>query len=118
MLNFSKRLRSCSATIAHADNVELLLTDTGETATFQDALVLKSYDTIVAIIAGYQLYLMPAWDCSVTTQSHVRKFVEDNSDLLYQVRPFVYPCSKHFHDEMKTYGSAADVRPAKLFAAY
>ena len=115
MLNF-RRFHSCSAAIAHTDNVELLLTDTGETATFQDALILKSYNCIVAIIAGYQLYLMPEWDCSVTTQSHVRKFVEDNIDFLYQVRPFVYPCSKHFRDEMKTYGLAADVRPAKLLA--
>lgn len=118
MLNFSKRLRSCHAAIANADRVELLLTDTNEVVTLENALVLKSYDTIVAVIAGYQLYLMPAWDCSVTTQSHVRKFVEDNNERLYQARPFVYPCSKHFRDEMKVYGSAADVRPAKLFAAY
>lgn len=118
MLNF-RRFRSCSASIASADNVELLLTDTNSVITLHNALVLKSYDTIVAIIAGYRLYLLPSWDYSVTTQSHVRKFVEANTDRLYESRPFAYPCSKHFRDEMKAaaYGGA-DVRPAKLFAAY
>lgn len=67
-----KRLRSCSAQVytCHVENDE------------EPRYVLQSYSTIVAECfyahdGSWNVYVYPAWDCSTTTMSHVRKFIED-----------------------------------------
>lgn len=78
-----KRLRKCSAEVQEPYwyGIALRNNKTGEIVEIPDAdaWVLKSYASIVAVyqISTDTLYLLPRWNYSVTTQSHVRKFIED-----------------------------------------
>lgn len=82
-----QKLRSCSAHVttytldeSPYKRTEFISGTTGEVFTLAGKHdVLVSYSTPVAIYDNQMdcLYLLPKWDCSVTTQSHVRKFIED-----------------------------------------
>lgn len=37
--------------------------------------IVKSYDTVVAVVTADGIYLTPAWDCSRTTTRHVMEMV-------------------------------------------
>ena len=49
----------------------------GEILTLDDALVLTSYDSRVAVYCNRRVYLLPRYDYSVTTWKHVHAFVQD-----------------------------------------
>lgn len=73
------KLRNCSA---HVD-YEAVFTVLGRDRTryvLHDALILTSYDSIVAAYSNGRLYLLPYHNYSKTTWMHVRKFVEDYCD--------------------------------------
>lgn len=69
MMHEEKKFRSCNARIRD-------YTESGE-----EMFDLISYSSFVArlhfVKGAWRLMLLPRWKYSVTTQSHIRKFVED-----------------------------------------
>ena len=49
----------------------------GEVLNLENALVLHSYSSRVAIYCKMRVYLLPRYDYSVTTWKHVHAFVQD-----------------------------------------
>lgn len=43
-------------------------------------VVVRSYDTIVAVVSGRDIWLTPQWDCSRTTTKHVMEIVRTVAD--------------------------------------
>lgn len=82
------KLRNCSARVEsykageangykHLDFVDCV---TGEVVELSEHIdVLISYSTVVCIYDRFydHLLFLPKWDCSVTTQKHVRYFLDD-----------------------------------------
>lgn len=73
-----KRVRSTNCYVARADGEPVYWNrDGGGVAYRVTGTVVKSYETIVAVIAPDEIYLTPAWDCSCTTTRHVMERVRD-----------------------------------------
>lgn len=70
------KLRSMSATVETVKNITLEL-DNGETVELENATVLTSYASRVAVYCKMQVFLLPRFDYSVTTWKHVHAFVQD-----------------------------------------
>lgn len=70
------KLRSMSAYVTEekAINIELA---SGEVLNLENALVLHSYNSRVAVYCKMRVYLLPRYDYSVTTWRHVHAFVQD-----------------------------------------
>lgn len=43
-------------------------------------IVVRSYDTIVAVVSANDIWLTPQWDCSRTTTKHVMEIVRTVAD--------------------------------------
>lgn len=74
------KLRSMSATIGELKDVYVMKMDAegGDYKIHLDrCLVLRSYNSVVAIYAYGELYLLPRYDYSVTTWRHVHAFIQD-----------------------------------------
>ena len=81
-----KRIRNCSAYEMTAEDANISAIQIGgviECEIWPDDLVLKSYNSIVAILHTEKpsnnkvLCLLPRHDYSITTISHIRKWMED-----------------------------------------
>ena len=70
------KLRSMSATVSTGETITLLLR-TGEVITLEDATVLTSYASRVAVYSKMQVFLLPRYDYSVTTWKHLHAFIDD-----------------------------------------
>lgn len=70
------KLRNMSATVENVPTITLKLRN-GETVTLEDATVLTSYASRVAVYCKMRVYLLPRYDYSVTTWKHVHAFVQD-----------------------------------------
>lgn len=70
------KLRSMSAEVEHVSNITLELTN-GETVELENAYVLWSYASRVAVYCKMRVYLLPRYDYSVTTWKHVHAFIQD-----------------------------------------
>lgn len=70
------KLRSMSATVDHVASITLRL-KTGEDLFLDDAYVLTSYASRVAVYCKMRVYLLPRYGCSVTTWKHVHAFIQD-----------------------------------------
>lgn len=70
------KLRSMSATVEHVDNIAIE-TANGEIVELEDAYVLTSYSSRVAVYCKMRVYLLPRYDYSVTTWKHVHAFIQD-----------------------------------------
>lgn len=90
------KLRNCNATVSYG-RYNIVDGVTGENVTV-DGYKLTSYETDVCIYDEYNdiIYLLPYWDCSHTTHSHVRKFVEDYVGI--------YHTAYKAREEMKLHG--------------
>lgn len=73
-----ERVRSTNCYVAHADNEPVYQNRNGSGVAFKvTGTVVKSYETIVAVITTDEIYLTPWWDCSRTTTKHVMERVRE-----------------------------------------
>lgn len=70
------KLRSMSAYVTEEPAITIELAN-GEVLNLENALVLHSYSSRVAIYCKMRVYLLPHYDYSVTTWKHVHAFVQD-----------------------------------------
>lgn len=77
---FLMKLRSMSATVENVPAITLQLRS-GEIVNLENATVLYSYDSMVAVYCKMRVYLLPRYDYSVTTWKHVHAFVQDYCDF-------------------------------------
>lgn len=73
---YTMRLRNMSASVQNVRSIELQL-KTGELVTLENASVLTSYQSRVAVYCRGTVYLLPRYDYSVTTWKHIHAFVQD-----------------------------------------
>lgn len=73
-----KRVRSTNCYVARADGEPVYWNRNGSgVAYWVTGTIVKSYETIVAVITPDEIYLTPQWDCSRTTTKHVMEWVRD-----------------------------------------
>lgn len=70
------KLRNMSAHVTEEKNITIELAS-GEVLELENALVLHSYSSRVAVYCKMRVYLLPRYDYSVTTWKHVHAFVQD-----------------------------------------
>lgn len=73
------KLRNMSATVDHVASITLRL-ENGENLQLENAYVLTSYASRVAVFCKMRCYLLPRYDYSVTTWKHVHAFIIDFCD--------------------------------------
>lgn len=73
-----KRVRSTNCYVARADNEPVYWNRNESGVAYRvTGTIVKSYETIVAVITPDEIYLTPQWDCSRTTTKHVMEWVRD-----------------------------------------
>lgn len=70
------KLRSMSAYVTEEPSITIELAS-GEVLNLENALVLHSYSSRVAVYCKMRVYLLPRYDYSVTTWKHVHAFIDD-----------------------------------------
>ena len=70
------KLRNMSATVSTNETITLKLRS-GEVITLENATVLTSYASRVAVYSKMQVFLLPRYSCSVTTWKHLHAFIDD-----------------------------------------
>lgn len=70
------KLRNMTACVTEEPAITIELAN-GEVLNLENALVLHSYSSRVAIYCEMRVYLLPRYDYSVTTWKHVHAFVQD-----------------------------------------
>lgn len=70
------KLRIMSATVSTNETITLKLRN-GETITLENATVLTSYASRVAVYSKMRVFLLPRYDYSVTTWKHLHAFIDD-----------------------------------------
>ena len=65
-----------SAHVTEEKNIVIELAS-GEVLNLENALVLHSYSSRVAVYCKMRVYLLPRYDHSVTTWKHVHAFIQD-----------------------------------------
>lgn len=70
------KLRNMSAYVTEEKNITIELAS-GEVLNLENALVLHSYSSRVAVYCKMRVYLLPRYDYSVTTWKHVHAFIQD-----------------------------------------
>lgn len=73
-----KRVRSTNCYVARADNEPVYWNRNACGVAYRvTGTIVKSYETIVAVVCPDWIYLAPQWDCSRTTTKHVMELVRD-----------------------------------------
>lgn len=75
------KLRHMSATVDNVPTITLEL-ETGEIVDLNNATVLTSYASRVAVFCDDTVYLLPRYDYSVTTWKHLHAFIQDYCDTV------------------------------------
>lgn len=70
------KLRRMSAHVTEEKNITIELAS-GKVLELENALVLHSYSSRVAVYCKMRVYLLPLYDYSVTTWKHVHAFIQD-----------------------------------------
>ena len=70
------KLRNMSAYVTEEKNITIALAN-GEVLNLENALVLRSYYSRVAVYCKMRVYLLPRYEYSVTTWKHVHAFIQD-----------------------------------------
>lgn len=104
------KLRNMSAHVTEEKNITVELAS-GEILDLENALVLHSYSSRVAVYCDARVYLLPRYDYSVTTWKHVHAFVQDYCEL---VRDYSAPimrriAGKGVSDDEKGYAFAVGI---------
>lgn len=68
------KLRNMSAYVTQEKNITIELAN-GQVLNLENALVLHSYSSRVAVYCKMRVYLLPFYDYSVTTWKHVHAFI-------------------------------------------
>lgn len=98
------KLRRMSATVDFVDSITLEL-ENGENVRLENAYVLTSYESRVAVYCKMRVYLLPRHGYSVTTWKHVHAFVQDYCSFVNDygaarmreiAREGVYNCEKEY----------------------
>ena len=76
------KLRNMSAHVTEEKNIAIELAS-GEVLNLENALVLHSYDSRVAVYCKMRVYLLPRYDYSVTTWKHVHAFIQDYCSFVW-----------------------------------
>lgn len=90
------KLRNMSATVDFVESITLKLED-DENIHLENAYVLTSYASRVAVYCKMRVYLLPRYGYSVTTWKHVHAFVQDYCS-------FVRDCDANTMREIASYG--------------
>lgn len=73
-----KRVRSTNCYVARAYNEPVYWNRNASGVAYRvTGTIVKSYDTVVAVVCPDEIYLTPEWDCSRTTTKHVMEYVRD-----------------------------------------
>lgn len=108
-----RKLRNCSA--EYGGGFKYAVIDDCGIPRIGEFTVLKSYGSLVVFIeepvcyGGHlhnEIYLMPKYDFSITTMSHVRKFIEDVTGERLTIR------------EMRHYAETGEMTPGGNFIMY
>lgn len=85
------KLRNMSATVERVNSIMLELAS-GERVNLEDAYILTSYSSRVAVYCKMRVYLLPRYDYSVTTWKHVHAFIQDYCSFIndYDARTMRY----------------------------
>lgn len=75
------KLRRMSAHVTEEKHLTIELAS-GEVIHLENALVLHSYDSRVAVYCKMRVYLLPRYDYSVTTWKHVHAFIQDYCSMV------------------------------------
>ena len=78
----SMKLRNMSAYVTEEKNITIELAN-GRILNLEDALVLHSYSSRVAVYCKMRVYLLPLYDYSVTTWKHVHAFIQDYCSFVW-----------------------------------
>lgn len=70
------KLRNMNAYVTEVQSLTIVLVS-GEVLNLENALVLYSYSSRVAVYCKMQVFLLPRYDYSVTTWKHVHAFIQD-----------------------------------------
>lgn len=76
------KLRNMSAYVTEEKNITIELAN-GKVLDLEDALVLHSYSSRVAVYCKMRVYLLPLYDYSVTTWKHVHAFIQDYCSFVW-----------------------------------
>lgn len=76
MKGLTMMLRKMSASVDMVETITLISL-TGEIITLDNATVLKSYESRVAVYSNMQVFLLPRFDYSITTWKHLHAFIDD-----------------------------------------
>lgn len=70
------KLRTMNASVSTEETITLKLKN-GEVVKLENATVLTSYASRVAVYSKMQVFLLPRYDYSVTTWKHLHAFIDD-----------------------------------------
>lgn len=92
------KLRNMSATVSTNETITLKLRN-GETITLENATVLTSYASRVAVYSKMQVFLLPRYDYSATTWKHLHAFIDDYCTGVrdYSAREMRYNAENELH---------------------
>lgn len=76
------KLRNMSAYVTQEKNITIELAN-GQVLNLENALVLHSYSSRVAVYCKMRVYLLPFYDYSVTTWKHVHAFIQDYCSFVW-----------------------------------
>ena len=76
MKGLTMKLRNMSAYVTEEKNITIELAN-GEVLNLENALVLHSYSSRVAVYCKMQVFLLPRFDYSITTWKHLHAFIDD-----------------------------------------
>lgn len=76
------KLRNMSAYVTEEKNITIELAS-GEVLELENALVLHSYSSRVAVYCKMRVYLLPRYEYSVTTWKHVHAFIQDYCSFVW-----------------------------------
>lgn len=74
------KLRNMSAYVTEEPTITIELS--GEVLKLENALVLHSYSSRVAVYCKRRVYLLPRYDYSITTWKHLHAFVQDHCSFV------------------------------------
>lgn len=104
------KLRNMSAYVTEEKNITIELAS-GEILNLENALVLHSYASRVAVYCKMRVYLLPRYDYSVTTWKHVHAFIQDYCSFVndYSAARIRAIAREGVYDTEKEYAFAAGV---------
>lgn len=104
------KLRNMSAYVTEEKNITIELAS-GEVLNLENALVLHSYSSRVAVYCKMRVYLLPRYEYSVTTWKHVYAFIQDYCSFVrdYNAREMRKIAALGVEDDEKEYAFAKGI---------